>query len=161
MSGVAGTILYQARLRPNPAMPCRVLLAVVCIVAAIDIGFATLFLLRGAWPITPFMGADIALFAWALFASRRAARRHEDVCLTPRVLSVERYVSGAQPSRIELNPYWVQVELREPVESGTSVVLRSHGRAVPIGNFLPPVQKRSVAQALRAALQRAREPQMG
>ena len=58
--------------------------------------FALNFLLRGAWPIAPFMGADVALLGWALTASRKAARRYEHVTLTPSRLAIARHpVAGA------------------------------------------------------------------
>ncbi|HEY3779105.1 MAG TPA: DUF2244 domain-containing protein [Rhizomicrobium sp.] len=161
METAAGTVLYRATLRPNPPMRFAALLAVLFVVAAIDLAFAAWFLLRGAWPITPFMGADVALLAWAFLASRRAARRYEEVCLTRNQLRIERHEPRGSSTPIEFNPYWVRVELEEPVETGAGVTLRSHGRAVQIGAFLAPPQKLSVAGALRAALQRAREPHFG
>jgi uncharacterized membrane protein len=159
MQSAAGTILYQATLRPNPPMRPAALLSVFFAVAAVDLAFAVWFLLRGAWPITPFMGVDVALLAWAFLASRRAARRYEEVRLTRSQLRIERHEPRASPTQIEFNPYWVRVELKEPVETGSGVTLRSHGRTVQIGKFLAAPQKLSVASALRAALQRAREPQ--
>jgi uncharacterized membrane protein len=161
MQTATGTVLYRTTLRPNPPMKPAALLSVVFVVAAIDVAFAAWFLLRGAWPITPFMGADVALLAWAFCASRKAARRYEEVCLTRDQLRIERHQPRRSPTAIEFNPYWVRVELKEPVETGTGVTLRSHGRAVQIGKFLAPPQKLSVASALRAALQRARDPQFG
>lgn len=137
------------------------LLSVLCIVSIIDIGFAVFFLLRGAWPITPFMGADIILLAWAFFASCKAAQRYEEVCLTADRLRIERHDPRGPATPIEFNPYWVRVELREPVETGTGVTLTSHGRVVQIGAFLAPPQKLSVASTLRTALARAREPRFG
>lgn len=136
-----------------------ILLSVLCIVTVIDLGFAVFFLLRGAWPITPFMGADIALLAWAFSASCRAAQRYEDICLTADRLRIERYEPRRPTTPIEFNPYWVRVELREQI--GTGVTLTSHGRAVQIGKFLAPPQRRSFASALKTALRRAREPQFG
>lgn len=161
MESTAGNVLYRATLRPNPPMRPALLLSVLCLVLVIDIGFAAFFLLRGAWPITPFMGADIALLAWAFSASCKAAQRYEDVCLTTNRLRIERFDPRRPVAPVEFNPYWVRVELTEPVETGAGVTLTSHGRKVQIGNFLAPPQKLSVASALRAALARAREPQFG
>ncbi|MGH6889724.1 MAG: DUF2244 domain-containing protein [Rhizomicrobium sp.] len=158
MESATGAVLYRVTLRPNPPMSRAALLSVLFVVAAIDLAFAIWFLLRGAWPITPFMGADVALLAWAFFASRKAARRYEDVSLTTNRLRIERHEPRGPATPVEFNPYWVRVELKEPMETGTGVTLRSHGRAVQIGTFLAPPQKLSVASALRAALQRAREP---
>jgi uncharacterized membrane protein len=161
MDHTADTVLYRVTLRPNPPMSPAALLSVLFVVTAVDLAFAIGFLLRGAWPIMPFMGADVALLAWAFFASRKAARRYEDVCLTRNRLRIEHHEPRGTTTPVEFNPYWVRVELQEPVETGSGVTLRSHGRTVQIGKFLAPPQKLSVASALRAALQRARQPQFG
>jgi uncharacterized membrane protein len=97
------------------------------------------------------------LTAWAFHASSVAARRHERVSLTPSRLLVARYPAKGVPSEIALNPYWVRVDLDGPPESRDRLFLRSHGRAIQIGSFLAPPDRLSLADALKAALGRARE----
>ncbi|HEY6578317.1 MAG TPA: DUF2244 domain-containing protein [Rhizomicrobium sp.] len=157
MSAAGESVLFTATLRPNPPMSAAALKTVIAGVTIINLAFATYFMLRGAWPVTPFMGADVALLALALRASRNAAGRREEVHITPAILRVDRYPSRGAPSHVEFNPYWVRVELDEPVRSTSRLTLASHGRAVQIGGFLPPQEKLSVAQTLRGALRRARE----
>jgi len=154
---VAETLLFNATLRPNPPMSAAALKLVVAIVATINLAFATWFVTHGAWPITPFMGADIALLGWALHASRVAARRREEVCVTRSSLRVERFPPRGMPTHFEFNPYWVRVELEEPPRSANRLTLRSHGRVEQIGAFLPSAEKQSVAKALKAAVWKARE----
>jgi uncharacterized membrane protein len=130
---------------------------VIAIVATMNLAFATWFVMRGAWPVTPFMGADVALLAWALHTSRIAARRREELCITRSNLRLDRIPPRGSPTHVEFNPYWVRVELEEPPHSASRLTLRSHGRIEQIGAFLPPAEKQNVAQALRAALWNARE----
>ncbi|MGH6875876.1 MAG: DUF2244 domain-containing protein [Rhizomicrobium sp.] len=157
MSAAGESVLFSATLRPNPPMSAAALKSVIAGMAAINLAFGLYFILRGAWPVTPFMGADVALLAWALRASRHAARRREEVRITPAALRVDRYPARGKPSHVEFNPYWVRVDLDEPVSNSSKLTLASHGRAVQIGAFLPPGEKRSVAQTLRMALRQARE----
>jgi uncharacterized membrane protein len=152
-----GSLLLDATLRPSPPASASALTLVLAIVATINLVFAAGFLARGAWPVTPFMGLDVALLAWAFRASVRASRRHERVTLTPSSLVVERHPPSGPSSEIELNPYWVRVDIDDPPEHGSQLVLRSHGRAVLVGAFLPPQERFSFAQALKAALRQARE----
>jgi uncharacterized membrane protein len=148
-------LLFDATLRPNPPMSASVLKVVIAIVASINFGFGGWFVMHGAWPITPFMGADVAFLAWAFHASHRAARLREVLRVTRSLLSVDRIPPRGRPQRFEFNPYWVRVELESSVR-GNRLTLTSHGRREQIGAFLPPGEKMSVARALNAAIGRAR-----
>jgi uncharacterized membrane protein len=154
---LADTLIFNTTLRPNPPMSAAALKCVVGIVATLNLAFATWFVTRGAWPVMPFMGVDVALLGWALHTSRVAARRREEVCVTRSRLRVDRFPPRGVPTHFEFNPYWVRVELEEPPPSANRLTLRSHGRVEQIGAFLAPAEKRSVAQALKAALWKARE----
>jgi uncharacterized membrane protein len=157
MQATADPVLFDATLRPNPPMAASALKAIVAVVAAVNLVFAVTFVLRGAWPVTPFMGTDVLLLAWAFRAVTRAAKRYERIQLTRANLLVARYPAQGDPSQVELNPYWVRVELEEPPQPSSKLTLHSHGRSVQVGAFLPAEERLSVAQSLRAALRRARE----
>src|SRR3569623_3100942 len=117
-------ILLDETLRPSPPMEARTLLIILAVVAAFNIAFALSFVLRGAWPIAPFMGLDVALLAWAFRASTLAARRFEHVTLTPGLLSVEKHPAKGAVSKSTFNPYWVRVDLQRPTEFSNRVFLR-------------------------------------
>jgi uncharacterized membrane protein len=157
MSAVSDQVVFDATLRPNPPLSVPVLRAIVAVVAVINLAFAVTFILRGAWPVTPFMGADVALLAWAFRAVRIAARRHERVTLRPASLTVERHPARGAPSEVVFNPYWVRVDVEEPSNHWSRVILRSHGRSVQVGSFLAPHDRETFAGALKAALRRLRE----
>jgi uncharacterized membrane protein len=139
-------------------MPPAALAWVVAAVATIYFVFALAFVLRGAWLITPFMGLDVALLAWAFRASLRASRARERVLLTPSRLTVERHPVQGPASEVALNPYWVRVDMADPPEPGSQLMLWSHGKGVRVGAFLPPDEKVALAHTLKAALRRARGP---
>jgi uncharacterized membrane protein len=151
------TVLLDATLRPSAPASRFALRLVLAIVAAVNLAFGLVFALHGAWLVTPFMGADVALLAWAFRASVRASRRHEHVTVTPSRLVVERHPPRGEPSEIALNPYWVRVDMADPPDHWSQLVLRSHGRALRIGAFLAPEERFSFALALKAALRRARD----
>jgi uncharacterized membrane protein len=130
-----------------------------CIVVglvAMNTIFAGLFVLRGAWPVVPFMGTDVLLLAWALNASGKAANRREEVRLTGSVLRVDCFPAKGDRTYIELNPHWLRVSVDEAGQSRGAILLASHGRRLRIGSFLSPQERFSLADALRFALQRAR-----
>ena len=156
MSATAEPVLFDAMLRPNPPMPPAALKAVAALVAAINLVFGLYFLSRGAWPVTPFLGADVALLVWAFRASYRASQNREHLHLTPMLFRVERLPPKGAATRVDFNPYWLRVDLEETAGRAGRLTLASHGRAVQIGSFLPPAERQSLAGALRAALTKAR-----
>ena len=149
-------VLLDRVLRPAPPLPPRAAFVLLAVVAMFNFAFASYFVLRGAWPVTPFMGLDVALLAWAFRASRIAARREEHVVLTPTVLSIARRPPKGAPSEVRLNPYWVRVQMDQPFDHWSQLTVWSHGKGVRIGAFLPPPERASFAEALKAALSQAR-----
>lgn len=150
------TVFLDVTLRPNPPMSTFALRLIVAAVATLNLGFGLLFVLRGAWPVTPFMGADVLFLAWALNATRIAANAFERVRLTAIVLSIQKHPVHGTNGEVTLNPYWVRVDMDDPPTSTSRLLLWSHGRALQIGRFLPPTERLHVARALRQALTRAR-----
>jgi len=143
-------LLLDRVLRPNPPMKSRTLFMIVALVAALNLALAANFILHGAWPILPFLGADVALLAWAFHRVHLRARHEEHVTLTPSSLRIAR-----KPGQdVVLNPYWVRVEL----DPKNQLLLWSHGKAVRLGAFLAPSERTSLAEALRSALWRMRNP---
>lgn len=154
----SGDVLLDAVLRPSPPLAPRTLGIILIIVAAINVAFAASFVARGAWPIAPFLGLDVALLAWAFRQSRIAAEREERVTLTPALLHIERRPAPKGPKEFAFNPYWVQVEMDDPPEHGSQLTLWSHGKGLRIGAFLAPGERAVFAQRLRSALRRAKAP---
>ncbi|HEY4115000.1 MAG TPA: DUF2244 domain-containing protein [Rhizomicrobium sp.] len=149
-------VFLDVELRPNPPMNPRVLLWILAVVAAINLAFASYFLMHGAWPVTPFMGADVALLGWAFRASRIAAEAREHVRVTQAELSIEAHSPRGEDREIVLNPYWVRVQLDTPADMPRKLILKSHGNSVQVGNFLGPRERLSFALALKSALNAAR-----
>lgn len=141
-------ILFDAVLRPNPPLGPKPLAIILGVVAAINLIFALMFLVKGAWPIAPFMGADVALLAWAFRASVAASRREEQLTLTPASLVILRRPGAGE---VVLNPYWVRVEMEE-----RRLTLWSHGRGERVGGFLGAGELARLAESLKYALWRAR-----
>ncbi len=149
-------ILLDATLRPNPPMSAPVLCSIILVLLAINAGFGLMFVLRGAWPITPFMGLDVLLLAWAFHESKIASRAFERVTLTPSQLLVLRHAAGGSDDTFALNPYWVRVELAGEPDMPRCLNLNSHGKVVQIGTFLSPGERLNFARALQCALTAAR-----
>jgi len=150
-------VLLDRVLRPSPPLPPRALLRILAAVLGVNLAIALVFVLRGAWPIAPFLGLDVALLAWAFRASTLAAKREEHVRLTPAELLVARKPVKGSPRQWTFNPYWVRVEMDDPPEHGSQLTLWSHGQFLRIGQFLAPEERARFAGTLRAALRNARD----
>jgi uncharacterized membrane protein len=156
MASENGVILDQV-LRPSPPMSPRALSVILLFVLLINLAIALYFVLHGAWPIAPFLGVDVALLAWAFRASLIAARREEHVTLTPSVLRVARRPPKGKGDEIRFNPYWVRVQMDDPPDHWSQLIVWSHGKGLKIGSFLAPDERASFAGTLKDALRRARE----
>jgi uncharacterized membrane protein len=156
MASENGVILDQV-LRPSPPMSPRALSVILLFVLLINLAIALYFVLHGAWPIAPFLGVDVALLAWAFRASLIAARREEHVTLTPSLLRVARRPPKGKGDEIRFNPYWVRVQMDDPPDHWSQLIVWSHGKGLKIGSFLAPDERASFAGTLKDALRRARE----
>jgi uncharacterized membrane protein len=149
-------VLFDAMLMPNPPLRRRWLLLILGGVAGLSFCAGVAFVLRGAWPVTPFFGADVALLAWALEKSARAAQRRERLLLTYEALVIERIDPNGQGTAETLNPYWLKVEHEDPEGVGCELALVARERRWVVGSFLGAEERASLAEALRDALYQVR-----
>jgi len=156
MSDRNSDVLLDTVLRPSPPLSAEILGAILGAVALINFVFALSFVLKGAWPIAPFMGLDVVLLAWAFRASRIAAQREEHVTLTRALLRIAFRPAKKGPPEVSLNPYWVRVDMAEPMGRASTLTLWSHGKGLRIGSFLAPAERAAFANRLKIALSRAK-----
>ena len=123
-------------------------------------GVGALCLVLGAWPVLGFVGIELGLLLGLMAAHQRWSRRAaETVLLAGGRLVVRR--TGGRDGRQEwvLDAYWTRLALEERPGGVSVLLLRGRGGAVlEIGGLLGEEQKRDLAEALRAALRRYREP---
>jgi uncharacterized membrane protein len=149
-------VVFDAILEPNHPLGMKGLSIVIGLVAGLSFLSGVMFVLRGAWPVTPFFGADVLLLGWALRANARASHKRERVLLTPEKLVVRRFSERGRETSEEINPYWLRVDHDDPERMGAELALVEHGRRVVIGSFLGADERAALADALRQALREAR-----
>ena len=128
-------------------------LMIVLIAFGVFSGFIALWL--GAWPVLGFLGVDVVLVYLAFKASYAGGRAYERVRLSETVLTVDRVDRWGRHSAVDLPPHWLRVDVNE---APSGLTLTSRGRSVAIGGFLPPDELDDVADTIRAALVRLRDP---
>ncbi len=110
------------------------------------------FVALGAWPVLPFMAADVALLGWAFRASYASGRGHERVVLAGDALTLERVSARGEVRRFGFEPLWTRVQVEETALGDADVYLAARGRRVRVGRFLSAPERRAVGAAIADAL---------
>ena len=153
-----GPVFMEAELAPNRSLANPAFIALMTAIAAISFTAGILFITIGAWPVTPFFGLD-ALLVWLAFRiSYRDGRAREWVRVDARDIEVVRQHPTGHRRRFRLPTAWVQLRLVDPDEHHRQVALSVRGRSLVIGQFLSPPERSAFAEALKAAIDRARTP---
>ncbi len=139
-------------LRPHRSLSAHGFWLLMALLCAISFVGGIVLWAIGAWPVIGFVGADIALVYIAFRASYARAHEYERLHLTPDRLTIERVDHWGKVDRVELQPYWLRVDLSGSVEEGNRLALTSHGRSTVIGGFLAPAERARVAELLRHGL---------
>jgi uncharacterized membrane protein len=156
-SGPAHPLYFDAVLTPHRSLSPEGFWILMALISGVSFLAGAFFVLHGAWPVTGFFGLDVLLLYVAFKANYRSARLCETVKLTVDALVVERVSLSGRRSRWTFQPYWLRIEIDDPPEHGSQLMLTSHGRSLIIGSFLSPEERLEVAHALRAALHRWRD----
>jgi uncharacterized membrane protein len=153
----ADTPYFLAELKPHRSLSSRGFIILMVLFGLVNFAAGLLFWIMGAWPVFGFFGLDVLLLWLAFKFSYAQARAREFIHIDPHRLTVLRRDAKGRERTWIFQPYWLRVECREEDESA-ALSLCSHGRALPVGTFLSPDERRDLADALRGALQRLRQP---
>jgi uncharacterized membrane protein len=127
------------------------------VVLAANAVVAIVLVALGGWPVLGFLGLDILLIYLAFRMSYAQMRAFERVTIDQDALVVERVDHHGARREWRFPAYWVSVWYEGDEDTGVSTVtLRSHGRALEIGGFLSPFERKDFAETLRDALHKAR-----
>lgn len=147
---------FDAELTPHRSLSERGFKILIGLVAAANLAVGLAFYWSGAWPVFGFMGLDVALLYFLFRLNYRHAQEKELVRLTDDGLNVRRISANGEEREWSLEPYWLRVEMDDPPQHDSALVLASRGRRLIVGAFLTPEERLEMAQALRAALHRQR-----
>jgi len=151
-------LLFEALIVPNRSLTRRGWYWLVLgLLGAIGLT-AVRFSLLGAWPVAIFAGLEIGLFLTLFWLHARSTRQMELLLLSPSTLRVIRIEPNGKRSEQELQPGWLNVELRERAGRVPALLLSSHGRRAEIARALGEDAKRELAAALESAVYSLRNP---
>jgi uncharacterized membrane protein len=157
MDTSAPSPIFQAELKPHRSLGRRGFFLLILGVALVNFAAGLAFWIAGAWPVMGFCGLEVLLLWLAFRFSYAQARAREYVILDRSSLTIRRISARGQQQQWQLQPYWVRVECDDEPDSHR-VMLWSHGKGLSVGSFLSPGERLELAESLREALWRWRQP---
>lgn len=149
---LSGPEHFEATLYPNQSLGdtgfALLMGGIVLVSGLVGAGFA----LAGAWPVTGFLGLDVLLLYLAFRWQFRQSRRADMIRIDETGVTVQRIAPQRQAQSWHFDTAWVQV-----VQEDRALKLRSHGKDLVIGSFLTADERRTLARALRSAIQNQRD----
>lgn len=112
----------------------------------------------GAWPAVGIDGAEIALAVALLHWNARQRHACEMLLLSDSGLRVVRTDARGRRQERTLPAAWLRVHLHERPGQAPALVLHARGARLEVARALGEAEKRDLAEALRAALDRWRNP---
>ena len=129
------------------------LLTLIATLSAVTLALATVAAWQGFWPVLVIAVVQVVLLGMILVRAWKAAWTVETITIDSDCIAVlhERY---ADSSRLELEPAWARVILKQPPVRWypPSLWLRSGQTRVEVGAFLNCGEKQEMAQALCSAI---------
>jgi uncharacterized membrane protein len=156
-SSPAADEIFSAVLTPQRSLGPRGFAWVMAGLGGLSLAIGATFLALGAWPVPGFVGLDVLAVFLAFRLNYRSGRAAEEITVSRARLTV-RQISARGAARVsDLNPYWARLVVhRQPPFGITGMAITSHGHTLPIGGFLGPDERETLATALSAALAEAR-----
>ena len=152
-------VLFETELRPNRSSTPGAIRRLALILCALLVPAGLIFVYVGAWPVFGFLGLELVALVALLNYHHHRSYMVERIAITADDLKVERVDPWGRRRKWSFQRHWLQVNLDGEGERDCILELRSHGRALVIGAFLTPAERRRVAARLREALHAAAIPQ--
>lgn len=132
----------------------RTVMTLVCLVSVVA---SVPFMVLGAWPVAGFFGLDILALFIAFKVNFNAARAFERIVVTPLEVLLRKVSHRGKEAVWRSNPAWTRLEREQDEDYGLlQLSLVSRGRRTAIASALSPPEREGFAQALNAALAKAR-----
>ncbi len=150
--------LFEAVIRPYRSLSARGLRILIGAILLLSAGTSSVFWLLGAWPVAGFSGAEVALAIVLMRRHARLARASERIALIDGTMHILRTDAKGRRQEKHLDCGWLRVELRERPGRVPALLLASRNTEEEVAMALGEDEKRDLAAALGAAIDRWRNP---
>jgi uncharacterized membrane protein len=158
MAEPSDPILFKAEVTPHRSLSARGMRLVIGFVCTVSLCTTTLFWHLGAWPIAGFNGGEILLAMVLLRMHHGSAREREVLLLSHAGLRITRTDARGQASERLVPNGWLNVILAERPGRVPGLFITARGMHVEVAASLGESEKRDLADALKEAVYRLRNP---
>jgi uncharacterized membrane protein len=145
---------WSITLTPHRSLSRQGFVAVMVLIAGLNLIAGGVFYAIGAWPVVGFCGLDVLIMYWAFRKNFSDSEVAERLIAEGDALTLQRLTKAGPLSETRFNRRWVKVELEHDKERDLTgrLLLRSHGQSHEIASFLGADERISLARALRRAI---------
>ena len=149
---------FEAVIVPHRSLSPRGLKVLIGALCALSVCSTAMFWWLGAWPIAGFNGVEISAALLLLRHNARAVRANEVILLSASSLRVIRTAQDGSRTEQAVSPAWINVHLTDRPGRVPGLFLAARGTRIEIGGSLGEPEKLDLAQSLKEALHRWRNP---
>lgn len=149
--------LADIRLSPHASLSYRGQIILLAGLGGVSFIVSAFFVLRGYWPMAPFLGLDFAMLAFAFHLSRRRERSCEQIVVSPGEIIVRRLDGTLVVSEERIPTLFARLGQEVHPDFGClSLTLSRGGMSIALGADVSPVERSDLASRLEALLQLCR-----
>jgi uncharacterized membrane protein len=145
---------WSITLTPHRSLSREGFIAVMVLVALINLIGGVMFFVLGAWPVVGFMGLDVLAIWWAFRQNYKDQNEAERILTQGDDVMLQRFLKDGTTREAKFNRRWLRVELEYDAERELvgRLHLCSKGERHEIASFLGADERQSLAKALRAKI---------
>jgi uncharacterized membrane protein len=145
---------WSITLTPHRSLSREGFIAVMVLVALINLIGGVMFFVLGAWPVVGFMGLDVLAIWWAFRQNYKDQNEAERILTQGDDVMLQRFLKDGTTREARFNRRWLRVELEYDAERELvgRLHLCSKGERHEIASFLGADERQSLAKALRAKI---------
>jgi uncharacterized membrane protein len=152
-----GFVYMDAELRPNRSLSANGFKIVMLSMASMSFVTGLGFLSIGAWPVVGFFGLDVLLIYLAFKVNFKSGERErETVRVTAAQIAISRTCYRGHIGWWHVSPTFARVQVEQLNDYEAAVHLTAGGTSVPLATCLSPPERLAFAEALKDALDQAR-----
>lgn len=151
-------VITRLVIGPNASLSAAGAWGFLGVMAAVALGIATVFAMRGFWPILPFAGLELAALGLALWVTQRRNRYREVISVSEESLRLDIGMVGQGAlASVEMPRAWARVRIVDGPyrNSPTQLTLEYCGQRVTIGRCLTDEERGRLAARIRELLRPA------
>lgn len=148
-------IRFSRVLRPHRSSSDRAIRIITIFILFLFMPTGLMFLVAGAWPVSGFMGLEVAGLIVALRINHKHGSAFEAITITDHEFRFSRVDHWGKRRHWTFQPQWLQVRFDEPSKQ---LIAGTHGKRIAIGRFLTADEREALGEILKGEIGRLSKP---